>query len=183
MSLSARLDQLEAAVRRASRVPITGLCLVDPTELLGLIEQARSSLPEEVAQAREVFAGRDSILQEAHVEADRLVSAARRRAETEVEESRIVVRARGRGEEIVQAARDEASRLRSDADDYCDRRLALLEADLHRALAQLGRGRERLQARLGEEPDLPALDLDAIERGANGSAERASGLGHSHHLQ
>jgi hypothetical protein len=56
----------------------------------------------------------------------------------------------------VAAAEADAVRIRQDADDYCDRRLAMLEDVLEQAGAQVRAGRERL-----------------VERAMERSAERA----------
>jgi len=51
----------------------------------------------------------------------------------------------------VAEAQATADRLRREADDYCDRRLAEFEIDLGRVLAQVQAGRAKLAGRLGED--------------------------------
>ena len=59
--------------------------------------------------------------------------------------------AQARATEIVAEAEATAARLRHDADDYCDRRLADFEIDLGRVVAQVQAGRAKLAGRL-EQP-------------------------------
>lgn len=48
-------------------------------------------------------------------------------------------------------ARVEAERLRHEADDYCDRRLAEFEIDLGKLVTQVQAGRARLGQRLAQD--------------------------------
>jgi hypothetical protein len=48
----------------------------------------------------------------------------------------------------VAEAQETAERLRREADDYCDRRLADFEIDLGKVLAQVQAGRAKLASRL-----------------------------------
>jgi len=117
---------------------------------------------------------------QAQQHAEQIVAAARRRAEELIAAETVVIRSRLRAADLVEAATVEASRLMRDADDYCDRRLAALEVEMERALAQIRRGRLRLQERrddaaclvAAEVAGATALDLDA-ETGAQHSGVRS----------
>jgi cell division septum initiation protein DivIVA len=168
MSLRSGLARLADALQRAPGVPLSASCLVNRAELLALVEQARADLPVEVREAADLLAQREELLAQARRDAERLVEEGRRHADALVDASAIIARARAQGDELVAAARARARQVRHDADDYCDRRLAGMEIDLDRALAELRRGRERLHERLsGDDAPQVAGDGAASAEGAS----------------
>jgi len=174
MSLRGTLDVMTATVQRATSVPMTASCLVNRAEMLALVDQARAGVPLEIREAALLLAQRDDILGDGRREADLVVAEAERRAADLVDGSAIVTAARGRADEIVQAATAEAQRLMRDADDYCDRRLAALEAELDRALTQVRGGRRRLADRANA-TGADILDMiDVTEGGDAGAGSRVS---------
>ena len=202
MSVQGSLDVMAATLQRATSVPMSASCVVNRGELLALVEQARGGLPPEVDEASAVLARHDEIVAEAQQQADQIVAAARRKADDLVEGEAIVTRARLRAADVVEAASVEATRLMRDADDYCDRRLAALEIELERALAQISRGRQRLnerrddpaavvaaqlagEAALAVEPELDrVVDLTALELDEHRTDRvGAGGLGRGSHVQ
>lgn len=154
MSLRRTLDVMGATVERASSFPLSASCLVNRAELLSLVERARAELPVELDEAAALLVAHQDVINRAEDEAEHLLAAARARADEMITDSALVATARGRSEQILDAARTEAARLLREADEYCDRRLAVFEDDLERAMAQVRRGRERLR----ERSDLASLD-------------------------
>lgn len=150
--LTGILEALEQALSQARAMPMSSSVLVNRAEVLDLVEQARTVLPTQLAQADEVLAGADTVLAEARGEAEQLIAAARERAAELVDREQVVVAARVRADEIVAEAERAAEAMRRDADDYCDRRLADFEIDLGRVLAQVQAGRAKLAGRLGDPP-------------------------------
>ena len=168
MSLRRTLDVMGATVERASSFPLSASCLVNRAELLSLVERARAELPVELDEAAALLVAHQDVNNRAEDEAEHLLAAARARADEMVTDSALVATARGRSEQILDAARTEAARLLREADEYCDRRLALFENDLERAMAQVKRGRDRLR----ERSDLASLDtLQAHGTDAEGVEE------------
>lgn len=149
--LTGVLDALEEAVSAARAMPMSSSVLVSRAELLDLIGQARTSLPDQIARAEQVLAEADQERASAREEGERIEAAARRRAEELVGEQSVVEQAEQRAAGIVAAAQEQAARLRREADDYCDRRLADFEIDLGKVLAQVQAGRAKLAQRLDEQ--------------------------------
>lgn len=161
--LTGILEALEQTIAQARAMPMSSSVLVNRAEVLDLIEQARTVLPTQLAQADEVLAGADAVLAEARGEAEQVISAARERAAELVDREQVVVGARVRADEIVAEAERAAEGMRRDADDYCDRRLADFEIDLGRVLAQVQAGRTKLADRLqapGTATDVPGAAPD-----------------------
>ena len=173
MEVHEKLGQLAALVTGARGIPMSTSCVVDREELLRLVTDVRRLLPVEVQQAGDVLAARDEVLTAARAEAEHVVADARERAEELVESQAVMRAARERAEHIVASAREEAARLRSDADDWCDGKLADFEEEVQRLLQQASRGRERLRSRrAGAEEARSGQDEPA---GADGSAEAQPG--------
>lgn len=145
------LDALGQAIEHGRAMPMSTSVLVNRTEVLHLLAQARDAVPEQVQAADEVLAGSDAVRARARAEAHRILAEARDRAAELVDADAVVVAARGRAAEIVAGAEATAERLRREADDYCDRRLAEFEIDLGRVIAQVQAGRAKLASRLGDE--------------------------------
>jgi cell division septum initiation protein DivIVA len=170
VSLRRTLDVMGATVERASSFPLSASCLVNRAELLSLVERARAELPVELDEAAALLVAHQDVINRAEDEAEHLLAAARARADEMITDSALVATARGRSEQILDAARTEAARLLREADEYCDRRLALFEDDLERAMAQVRRGRDRLR----ERSDLASLDtLQAHGTDTEGAAEES----------
>ncbi len=77
-------------------------------------------------------------------EGDDILQAARLQAERMVQRTEIVREAQATARRTVEAGRDEARRLRLEAEDYCDQKLAAFEVVLDRTIKTVAAGRERL---------------------------------------
>jgi cell division septum initiation protein DivIVA len=145
------LDALEQAIEQARSMPMSSSVLVNRAEVLELVNQLRSALPTELADAGQVLAGADKVVATSREEAERILADARRRAAELIAREKVVTAAHARAAEIVADAEHNADVMRREADDYCDRRLADFEIDLGRVLAQVQSGRAKLAGRMGEQ--------------------------------
>jgi cell division septum initiation protein DivIVA len=144
------LFDMRDLIETARTMPMSASVLVHRDEAVGIVEEALSTLPEELRRARWLLKERDEFLQQAHRDADAIVEAARTQAERMVERTEIAREA----EQIVAEAEADARRLRHEAEDFVDARLARFEEMLGRTLGAVRRGRSRLQ------PDLAAMDAE-----------------------
>ena len=80
-------------------------------------------------------------------EADDILAAARGQAERMVQRSEVMKAAEAKARRIVDNARAEAGRLRNEADDFCDKRLAQLETVLERTMTVISRAAPSCAAR------------------------------------
>ena len=171
MALARTLDVIAGKLETASSLMLSGgTCLVNRAELLALVERARAELPAELEESRALLTRRDELLDDAEREALQLVDGARRQAGNLVGTHAIVTVAQRRAEQLLDAARAEAARLLREADEYCERRLGVLEHHLNKSLAQIRNGRDRLRERSELEAPAPAVeehhvvDLTQIEQ-------------------
>lgn len=144
----------------ARPVALSTAVKVDRDELWDLVEQALERLPEELRSARWLLKERDEFLMRTRREADEILAAARGQAERMVQRSEVMRSAEATARRTVDDSRAEAARIRNECDDYCDTRLAQLEAVLERTLNVVAAGREKLR---------PAVDGRAA---ASNGAER-----------
>ena len=88
-------------------------------------------------------------------EADNLLEEVRAQAERMVQRTEIVRQANQVAQRVLDDAREEARRLRHEAEDFCDQKLASFEIVLDRTLKTVQAGREKLQA---TPPPLPGAE-------------------------
>jgi hypothetical protein len=134
-------------------------------EVLELLDEACHRLPEETRQARWMLKERDEFLAKMHREGEDIVQSARLQAERMVQRTEIVREAQQAARRCVERGRDEARRLRLEAEDYCDQKLAAFEVVLDRTIKTVSAGRERLSITPlpmmdGPDTGIAGIDLD-----------------------
>jgi vacuolar-type H+-ATPase subunit H len=126
------VDRLEAVINSGSRVPLTGRVAVDEREALDVLDLMRTTVPEEIKQARRINQEREKILAQAQTEANRLVTQAQERVERMLSEDSVRLQAEDQARDILGQARQEAEEVRRGADEYALDMLDRLDAELHR---------------------------------------------------
>jgi vacuolar-type H+-ATPase subunit H len=126
------VDRLEALVNGAKRWPMTAKVIIDEREALDVLDLMRTTVPEEIKQARRVNQEREKILSQAQTEANRVVMQAQERADRIVSDDNITQQAEERAHQILDRARHEAEDVRRGADDYALDMLDRLDAELNR---------------------------------------------------
>ncbi|MFN8534268.1 MAG: hypothetical protein U0556_12075 [Dehalococcoidia bacterium] len=135
------IDRLETLVSQGTRVPGLGKIIVDPDQLLDIIDQMRISVPKEMHEARRVLDERDLIVSQAKSESDALLTATRDEIEQRLQSSDVVRQAQERAQEIIAQAQRSAQLIEADAN--ADAAATRREADdysidvIRRMLAQI----------------------------------------------
>ena len=140
-----RIQSAITTVEDARGVPLSASCVVHRGELLEVLDQARAAFPADLANAQEIFANREVILEDARNTADQLISLAREEVAQMVEQTEIVAAAREEARRILEEVDEEARKEREEIEAYIDSRLATLEVILNKTLDVVQRGREKLQ--------------------------------------
>lgn len=164
MDVQKKLDEIVNAVSSARSMPMSASCVVNRAELLSLLEEVRSALPDSLAQAEELIGGREQLVEQARQEAEQIIENAHAERGSLISDTEIARRSQSEADRILADARKEAEEIRSEADDYVDSKLANFEVVLTKTLGSVGRGREKL---LGTGPGLDEdgyEDEDAPER-------------------
>ncbi len=145
MQLDILLARLERLVADSPRLPLTGKAIVDAANLLALAAELRSSLPEDVEEARRIQAERDEILAEARDEALHLMARTEAQAERLIEESVVLTEAQERAEKLVAEAEEVGREIRLRAREYADNVLERVQGHLDYMLETVIRNREDLR--------------------------------------
>jgi hypothetical protein len=144
------LRELHETIDQARPAPLSTSVKIDRDTVLDLLEQAIGRLPDDLRGARWLLKERDEFLGRTQIEADEILAAARGQAERMVQRSEVLRSAEAKARRIVEQARTDAARIRNECDDYCDERLAHLEAVLEKTMAVVALGRERLRPETDE---------------------------------
>ena len=147
------IDELRGLVHGAKQVPLRDEVRVGKKKLYDLLDQMRSTIPEEIKQARWIVKEREEILADAKREAERIVVEARERQTQLVAEHQLVHTAERAAQDIIDDTRVREREIRLGADDYAAEILDTLEVNLSKIIAAVQRGRERLK-RPDERPDV-----------------------------
>lgn len=155
------IDRLEAMVMDSPRVPVLGRILLDPQEMLDLVDSMRLAVPESVKDAermrgRGLPSTRTTSLTAPGDFGDSRgeTSLAPRRAdrsflEGEFDGDPLVDDARRKAERILTEAENQAAEIRAGADDYAIDVLGRLEAQLTSMASTVQHGIDQLEGERG----------------------------------
>ena len=184
MDLATRIGQLEDLVRDAKSMPLSSSALMNRDEVLELIEQLKDSIPDEIKQARWIVKDRDELLAKARRDAEAMVEEGRQEQLRLASHEEVVQRSHTEAARIVSEAEDDARKLKLEAEDYVDAKLAQLEGTLQkiledmiasngslsRVIDQVQAGREKLRgsspatnSELGPDVSMPELQDEVAE--------------------
>ena len=154
------------------KLPLTNNVVLDQATVLELIDQLRTSVPDEVRQARRITEEAARITERAREEGDAIIGRAQEQAAQMLEERELVRAAQQRAAEIIDRAQEEGREVRRGADEYAAGVLIRLEGECIKALTSIKRGIDMLDERhrvTGDDGVSPAeggtaLAVDAEER-------------------
>ena len=138
--------ELREIIDTARTMPMSASVLVNREETLELIDEALGVLPDELRHARWLLKERDEYLAQARRDAEDIVEAGRVQAERMVERTEVAREARRVAQQVVSTAEADSRRLRHEAEDYIDQKLAAFEVVLERTMQTVQKGRVQLQA-------------------------------------
>src|SRR4051812_30428914 len=145
MDLQYLIDRLETMIRAGRRMPITNKLMMDEQELVDLVDQMRTVLPEEIRYAKHVLREKEQILADAQAQADDILRTAREQADLMIQREGLLKEARTQADKMIQEARAEAERVSVGADNYTRQVLTELEETLVRQTASVRKGLESLK--------------------------------------
>ena len=137
MDIMEIINLMEESIDKASTVPLSGKILIDKEEILDFIQEMRLSYPDEVKEAKWVKEERQKILNEAEGRADSMLKTAEAKMIQMVDESEIVRQAQEKADKMLEEANDQASKLRTDSDQYADDVLGDVERRLEMLLKKV----------------------------------------------
>ena len=155
------IEQLEEMIRKAKSVPLSASAVIPREGALALVQALRDALPKEHEEAREIVADRESVLEEAKEQARRVIEQAQAERARILSKTELIQAAKGEAERLVQEAEAASDKLKLQADDYVDAKLANFEILLNKTLKTVHRGREQLRQRLeAAQDEVAPLNLE-----------------------
>jgi ElaB/YqjD/DUF883 family membrane-anchored ribosome-binding protein len=134
------VGDLVQIVETAKAVPMSASCVINRAEVLEILHELAAGVSEELAESRRLVAERDEVIAQARRDAADHIEAARRERGSMLSGTEM-----GReAERIRGSALEEARRIREDADNYVDDKLANFEVVLTKTLQAVGRGRAKM---------------------------------------
>ena len=146
-TVQSKLDEITALVESARSMPMSASCVINRSEVLGLLDELRGLLPEAITQARTVLEDKDGVLADGRREAARMIAQAREERLRMLSEQEVYVEALTEADRLLSEASTNAEAMRAEVDDYVDGKLANFEIILTKTLSSLERGRAKLAGR------------------------------------
>ena len=152
------LRDLLAVVEAAPGIPMSASVRINRDEVLDLVDEALSLLPDELRSARWLLKDREEFRARTEREADEIIDDARSRVAQMVQRTEVVKAAEARARQILEDAEAQSRRMRLETEDYCDQKLASFENVLVKVHRTVAAGRRKLAAPTIEEAELADLD-------------------------
>lgn len=144
--IEADLRDLMELVSNAKQMPLSNSALVSRDEVMGLLEQALHSLPDEIREARWALRDREELMAAEVQKAQQLMDQVRAEASRMVDKTEIVRQSRLKADQIIADAHTQARLMINQSEDFIDGKLGGFEIVLERLLKTARSGRERLSA-------------------------------------
>lgn len=186
------VDRLENLIAGSRRMPLVSQVIVKEADILNIIDQLRTTIPDEIKQARRVIQDKERILAQAQAEANALLARARDESEQAVNREGLLKAAEARSQELVRRAEGEAAALKTEADGYVVETLRALrdhlnsiETDIGRSILSIEKGLATLEGETGsgeedeeyyvEDPDMGENPQPARRRASSLAADTMGG--------
>ena len=144
-TLDELINRMYDMVQDAKGIPLAGeKCILERDQMLDLLDELRSTLPNDLQAAQDIVAKRNDLLASGKREAE----AIRRKAEEDARQmvSEIVVAARKKAKEVQGNAEIQARELRRVANEYCEDTLKRTEEAVALSLDEVRKARQRFKS-------------------------------------
>lgn len=98
------LEKLETTLLSGKKQMFSNMYLIDVNKCLAIIQQIKSELPQDLAEAKVILRNCEKLKEEAAIEADGIIAAAQEHARTLVDENAIRQESERQAEELVKKA-------------------------------------------------------------------------------
>ena len=133
-------------------MPLVNQIMVKESELLNIVDQMRTSIPDEIKLARRVIQEKERIIAQAQADASTLLARAREESERAIKREGLLQAASERSLEMVREAEENAEKLKNDADAYVVETLRALrdhltniDVTISRTILSIEKGLESLE--------------------------------------
>jgi len=134
------VERLESLLANGKKLPLTTNVVVDQNAALGLIDELRVAVPEEVRAAKRINSEGERIIEKAQEESERIVARAQEQAAFLIDERGLTQAAEEQSAQIIAQAERTAEEIRRGADEYAVSVLVGLEGDVVKTLQSIKKG-------------------------------------------
>src|SRR2546427_407565 len=114
------VDRLENLIANSKRMPLVNQIMIKEGDLLNIVDQMRTSIPDEVKQARRIIQEKERILAQAQADASTLLSRAREESERAMNREGLLRTAEMRSQELVRLAQEQAHTVMQQAQEHSE---------------------------------------------------------------
>ena len=150
-------------ISSAPNAPLSSAPKINREQILGILQDALDCLPAEITEARWMLAERDQFLAKTQIEADEILEAGRVKVARMVQRTEVVKAAEARARSVKEAANEDSLRLKSETEDFLDRRLGSFEVLLNRLVKTVAEGRVQMTAAANRPPNQVSLENETIQ--------------------
>ena len=146
-TLDELINRMYDMVQDAKGIPLAGeKCILERDQMLDLLDELRSTLPNDLQAAQDIVAKRNDLLASGKREAEAIRRKAEEDARQMVSETEIVVAARKKAKEVQGNAEIQARELRRVANEYCEDTLKRTEEAVALSLDEVRKARQRFKS-------------------------------------
>jgi hypothetical protein len=179
------VDRLENLIAGSRKMPLTNSIMIKESDILNIVDQMRTSIPDEIKLARRIIQDKERIIAQAQADASTLLARAREESEKAIEREGLLKAAGEQSQAMVREAEEQAEKLKTDADVYVVETLRALrehlnaiEISVSRTILSIEKGLESLEQPLEGENMDGSFAVYEEDRGeqlqAHGMPRRAS---------
>jgi hypothetical protein len=150
------VDRLENLIAGSRRMPLFNQIMLKESDILNIIEQMRTAIPDEIKQSRRIIQDKERILAQAQADASTLLARAREESERAMNREGLLRAAEDRSKDMVRQAEEKSEQIKIEADAYVAETLRALREHLSSIEMEVGRSIlsiEKGLASMGLEPD------------------------------
>lgn len=150
------VDRLENLIAASRRMPLSNRLMLKESDILNIIEQMRTAIPDEIKQSRRIIQDKERILAQAQADASTLLGRAREESERVMNREGLLRAAEDRSKDMVRQAEEQSEQIKIEADAYVAETLRALREHLSSIEMEVGRSIlsiEKGLASMGLEPD------------------------------
>src|SRR5215469_9891061 len=133
------VDRLENLIASSRKMPLVNQIMIRESDILNIVEQMRTSIPDEIKLARRIIQDKERIIAQAQADASVLLGRAREESERAIKREGLLQAAGERSHEIMKEAAERAEQMKTDADNYVVETLRALREHLTSIEISVGR--------------------------------------------
>ena len=148
------LEMLHAMITEAWGLPLGAeKCVIERNKALDLLDEIRAQFPTELAEAKNLIAGRAEFINNAKREAENIKRIAEEQARKMTDEQEVTKTAKARATAMLNSAEANTTELRRVANEYVDVTMKRTEDALTVALNEIKESRERFRQAARKQPE------------------------------